>query len=80
VPEPPAAREAPAADSAPRVEGAMQTPDGAWRVEALRSGATPWYRVVHAGNVVDWLTIADVERLLDRAGIDISKLRDAPAA
>ena len=59
----------------------MQTPDGAWRVEAVHTGASHWYRVVHSDNTIDWLTIADVERLLQQAGVDISDLHDAdPAA
>ena len=29
------------------VEGAMQTPDGAWRVEIVRRGHGRWYRIVH---------------------------------
>jgi hypothetical protein len=52
------------------VEGAMQTPDGAWRVEVVRRGRTRWYRIVHGEDVIDWLSIAAVERILDEAGVD----------
>jgi hypothetical protein len=52
------------------VEGAMQTPDGAWRVEVVRRGRTRWYRIVHGEDVLDWLSIAAVERILDEAGVD----------
>jgi hypothetical protein len=52
------------------VEGAMQTPDGAWRVEVVRRGRTRWYRIVHREDVLDWLSIAAVERILDEAGVD----------
>ena len=56
--------------SAGEVEGAMQTPDGAWRVEVVRRGRTRWYRIVHGEDVIDWLSIAAVERILDEAGVD----------
>jgi hypothetical protein len=59
------------------VEGAMQTPDGAWRVEVVRRGRTRWYRIVHGENVLDWLSIAAVERILDEAGVDRRLLREA---
>jgi hypothetical protein len=63
------------------VEGAMQTPDGAWRVEVVRRGRTRWYRIVHGHDVIDWLSIAAVERILDEAGIDRHTLVDpGPAA
>jgi len=48
----------------------MQTPDGAWRVEVVRRGRTRWYRIVHGKDVLDWLSIAAVERILDEAGVD----------
>jgi bifunctional non-homologous end joining protein LigD len=52
------------------VEGVMQTPDGAWRVEVVRRGRSRWYRVVHGDQVLDWLSIAAVERILDEAGVE----------
>jgi len=52
------------------VEGAMQTPDGTWRVEVIRRGRTRWYRIVHGDEVLDWLSIAAVERILDDNGVD----------
>ncbi|MFI7541662.1 hypothetical protein [Actinoplanes sp. NPDC049599] len=48
----------------------MQTPDGAWRVEIVRRHRTRWYRIVHGEDVLDWLSIAAVERILDEAGVD----------
>jgi len=48
----------------------MQTPDGAWRVEVVRRGRTRWFRIVHGEDVIDWLSIAAVERILDEAGVD----------
>ncbi|MEV4706653.1 hypothetical protein [Couchioplanes caeruleus] len=63
------------------VEGAMQTPDGAWRVEVVRRGRTRWYRIVHGDDVLDWLSIAAVERILDEAGVPRHLLVEAdPAA
>jgi bifunctional non-homologous end joining protein LigD len=59
------------------VEGTMQTPDGAWRVEVVRRGRTRWYRIVHGEDVLDWLSIAAVERILDEAGVDRHLLVEA---
>jgi hypothetical protein len=56
------------------VEGAMQTPDGAWRVEVVRRRRTRWYRIVHGEDVLDWLSIAAVERILADADIDLRVL------
>jgi hypothetical protein len=61
----------------PVIEDAMQTPDGAWRVEVVRRGRTRWYRIVHHDDVIDWLTITAVERILDEAGVDRSTLAAA---
>jgi hypothetical protein len=61
----------------PVVEGAMQTPDGAWRVEVVRRGRTRWYRIVHGDNLIDWLSIASVQRILGEAGVDMGALVDA---
>jgi len=58
------------------VEGAMQTPDGSWRVEVVRRGRTRWYRIVHGDEVLDWLSIAGVERILAEHGVDLDELID----
>ena len=58
------------------VEGALQTPDGEWRVEVVRRGRTRWYRIVHGDDVIDWLSISAVERILDEAGVDRRLLTD----
>jgi len=42
------------------VEGAMQTRDSAWRVEAVKRGRDRWYRIVNGDNRLDWLSIASV--------------------
>jgi bifunctional non-homologous end joining protein LigD len=60
------------------VEAAMQTPDGQWRVEIVRRGDSRWYRIVHADDLIDWLSIAAVERILDQAGVDRSTLTPVP--
>jgi hypothetical protein len=40
-----------------------------------------WYRLTHAENVFDWLTITAVQRLLHDAGIDLADLTEGrPAA
>ncbi|MFC7530607.1 non-homologous end-joining DNA ligase [Actinoplanes sp. GCM10030250] len=58
------------------VEGAFETPDRHWRVEAVRRGRDHFYRLtnVPADNIVDGLAIATVERLLTEAGVDIGDL------
>jgi len=61
----------------PKVEYAMQTPDGAWRVEIVKRGRTQWYRILHDNNVIDWLSIAAVHRLLGEAGVDMADLSEA---
>jgi bifunctional non-homologous end joining protein LigD len=58
------------------VEGAMRTPDGEWRVEVVRHGRTRWYRIVHGEDVMDWLSIAAVERILTEAGVAVDSLED----
>lgn len=55
----------------------MQTPDGAWRVEVVKRGRTRWYRIVHGDDVLDWLSIGSVERILDEAGVDRTGLVEA---
>jgi hypothetical protein len=60
------------------VEGAMQTPDGSWRVEVVRRGRTRWYRIVHGEDVLDWLSIAAVERILRESGVALDELVDVP--
>ncbi len=62
------------------VEGCMVTPDGRWRVEAVRQGRDRWYRLRHGDNTVEGLAIGDVERLLGRAGVNLVALRETPAA
>lgn len=80
-------RDAPAtAPPAPRsvarpaetVEGAFETPDRRWRVEAVRRGRTRFYRLINGDNVLDGLVIATLERLLAEAGVDMADL--VPAA
>jgi hypothetical protein len=63
---------------------AMQTPDGAWRVEPyLRPPARGswWYRLVGTADdsVIEDLTITGVERLLAELGYDVADLVDVAA-
>jgi bifunctional non-homologous end joining protein LigD len=60
------------------VEAAMQTADGAWRVEIVRRGRDRWYRIVHGDDVIDWLSISSVERILAEADVDLADLVDVP--
>ena len=60
-----------------KIEGALETPDGAWRVEIVKRGQSRWYRVVNGDNELDWLTIAAVERVLSAAGVDMADLVEA---
>ncbi|MGK5684857.1 non-homologous end-joining DNA ligase [Actinoplanes sp. URMC 104] len=59
------------------VIGAMQTPDGRWRVEVVRRGRQDFYRLINGENIVDGLVIATVRRLLEEAGVDMGELVDA---
>jgi bifunctional non-homologous end joining protein LigD len=68
--------DAPAPIRTATVEGAMQSPDGHWRIEVMRRGTSRWYRLTHHDNVLDWLTITDVERILTDVGVDISHLTE----
>jgi bifunctional non-homologous end joining protein LigD len=72
-----------------KILGALQTPDGRWRVEAveenrsLRDGKvyrSTHYRLIHGENVVDGLAIATLQRLLKEAGVDMADLVEAPIA
>jgi hypothetical protein len=56
------------------VEGAMQTPDGAWRIETVDQSHRYWYRVLHDGEVFEPLSVADVDRVLTDAGVDPANL------
>ncbi|NJC73499.1 DNA ligase [Planosporangium thailandense] len=79
APPPPAGRHA--GGPTGHVEGAMQTSDGRWRVEVVRRGTGHWYRIVHGENTIDWLSLADVERILGEVGVDLTLLREVgPAA
>jgi len=53
----------------PVVEGALVTPDGFWRVEAVRYGpGQRWYRVIHATTVVEEkASLGTVQRILGDA-------------
>lgn len=63
-----------------KIEGALQTPDGDWRVEIVKRGKARWYRVVHDDNEIDWLSIGAVERILGEAGVDMADLTEAPVS
>lgn len=68
------------------VQGVMQTPDGAWRVEAIceiryrPKGADReyWYRLVHGESMIENLPIASVREILAEAGVDMATLVEVP--
>ena len=48
-----------------KIIGAMQTPDGYWRVEVYKAGRDQWYRIIHGATVVhEKAPIATVQRIL----------------
>lgn len=51
------------------IEGVLQTPDGYWRVEAVRSGRRErWFRIRHATTIVaDRAALETVKRVLGDA-------------
>jgi hypothetical protein len=61
----------------PVIESAIQTPDGTWRVEVVKRGRDRWYRIVHGDDVIDWLALGSVERILGEAGVDLGAMVDA---
>jgi bifunctional non-homologous end joining protein LigD len=64
-----------------RIIGAMQTPDGYWRVEVYRSGREQWYRVLHANTVVNGrAAIGTVQRILGDQYADLEPAPVEPAA
>ncbi len=61
-----------------RIDGMLQTPDGYWRVEVVRSGRDVWYRIRHAETIVaEKASIATVQRILEE---DFAKLQQVDAA
>jgi bifunctional non-homologous end joining protein LigD len=58
------------------VEGALETLDGQWRVEAIRLRNDRFFRLIHGDNAVDGLAIATVEHLLGEAGVEMADLVD----
>ncbi|MFC3992420.1 non-homologous end-joining DNA ligase [Actinoplanes siamensis] len=64
----------PVAPAGGQVRGALETPDGRWRVEAVARGKDQFYRLIHGDNVVDGLVIATLHRLLAEAGVDLADL------
>jgi bifunctional non-homologous end joining protein LigD len=61
----------------PVIESAIQAPGGTWRVEVVKRGRGRWYRIVHGDDVIDWLALGSVERILGEAGVDLGAMVDA---
>jgi bifunctional non-homologous end joining protein LigD len=56
------------------VIGTLATPDRRWRVEVISRDGQQSYRIVHADNVVEGLSLPDVQDVLRRAGVDLAEL------
>jgi bifunctional non-homologous end joining protein LigD len=58
-----------------KILGAFASPDGRWRVLAMRDGARAWYRILRDGQVfADGLTRGEAERLLRDARLHLADL------
>jgi bifunctional non-homologous end joining protein LigD len=63
-----------------KIQMALETADGQWRVEVAQQGTRVWYRLVHNGEVVQPLAIATVQRILADNGIDMADLVEVDRA
>lgn len=61
-----------------KIRGALQTPDGEWRVEVVQQGTQVFYRLIHGDNIIEGLVIATLQRLLTEAGVDMADLVEGP--
>jgi hypothetical protein len=60
---------------AERIQGSFSTPDGLWRVQAIRERGRFWYRLWHVDRVYqDQLVIGTVEYFLTLNGVDWADL------
>jgi hypothetical protein len=64
------------------IEGVLQTPDGYWRVEVVKSGPrTRWYRIWHATTMVqDRAALGTVLRILGDAYATLEPVQDSAGA
>jgi bifunctional non-homologous end joining protein LigD len=67
-----------------KVHGALQSPDGQWRVEVVQlrrprypRGMAAEYRLIHGDEVREGLAIGTVQYLLEEAGVDMGDLVEA---
>jgi hypothetical protein len=58
------------------VEGSMRTKDGQWEVDVMRRDDHRWHRIRHDDNVIDHLTINQVEAIVGAGGVDLSTLTE----
>jgi hypothetical protein len=54
----------------------MRTTDGRWQVDVIRRDKHRWYRIRHDDNLIDHLTIDQVEAILAAGGVDLSTLTE----
>lgn len=62
-----------------KILGAMQTPDGYWRVEVYRvpRSAQQWFRLIHAQTVlIEKATIGQVQDALGEAYADLQQVTE----
>ncbi|MGK5682395.1 hypothetical protein [Actinoplanes sp. URMC 104] len=58
-----------------KILGAMQNPDGSWRVEVVQRGAKVGYRLLRDGELEhEYMAIGTVEHILRHAGVDMAEL------
>jgi bifunctional non-homologous end joining protein LigD len=59
--------------------GAFVSPDGRWRVQAVRDGHTSWYRILRDGQTyADGLMRREAERMLRLdAALSLADLRES---
>jgi hypothetical protein len=59
---------------------ALETPDGAWRVEVVQQRGQHYYRIIHGDQITEKLPIASVQRILGDAGVDMAGLVEVDPA
>ncbi len=65
-----------------KIRGALQTPDGSWRVEIIQESGRAGYRILHNGvalqGIPKLIGIGEVQFYLRSAGVDMADLVEAP--
>jgi bifunctional non-homologous end joining protein LigD len=62
-----------------KILGAMQTPDGRYRVEIVQRGKELSYRLLRDGQVWhNWAAIGSIQFFLEQDGVSVGDLVEAP--